>query len=92
MAIYDQSRMIETRMFLISDHDANSRRPVVQISWQFLATIAAEYTFTLYFQVNEFPIIVEHLLKLFSYWLLFVAIALAMFVGPSQAHRKISWI
>ena len=61
---------------------------VILLGLSIMLMVAAEYTFTLYVQVDEIPIIVGHLLKLFSHWLLFIIIAQTMFVGPSRSLAR----
>jgi len=57
----------------------------VLIGLSILTMAVAEYMSTLYVEVDETAFIAGHLVKLLSYWLLFVGIAQVMFVGPSQA-------
>lgn len=53
-----------------------------------LFTIAAELSFTLYVDVYSLPIFAGHIFKLFSYWLIFLAVVRTTLTEPYQVMNR----
>lgn len=64
------------------------RRIYVLMIMSIAFTALAEYSFTLYFDVVSFPLYIGHIFKLFSYWLIFIAVIKTTLTEPYEIMAR----